>query len=295
MNKRKINQKKFKDNIIALNELPIYNKFIEPFINNHSPKKKNKRETLREFDIEKWGSLLRYFSKKDKNFSIHDVNDYFFSKENKLFPLWNGKNFILQNEKEIIKIQNNIYYKVLTKYLKNINSLVELGAGYGSHFFKLAEKKKIKKLKLIAGELTKSGVELMRILKKKMRIDAEIGYCDIYRGTTKELKIPKHSLIYTSYAMFYKRKLDAKFVNFFLSLKPSYVIHFEPIYEHMDKNTFYHVLCRKYMKDNDYNVNLLSVLRECEKKDKIKIVHEDRMCFGGNPFLPFSVIIWKKK
>ena len=288
-------KKKLKSNEITLNELPNYYSFLEPLINNLSKKKtKNKKEVLREFDTEKWGTLLDYFSKKKEKFSINDINEHYFGKRNKLFPIWEGKKFILQNQKKIIKIQNNIYYNILAKYLKNTKSLVELGAGFGSHFFKLAEKKKFKKLKLAAGELTKSGVKIMRILSKKMSINAKIGYCDIYRGTKKELKIPANSIIYTSYAMVYKRTLDAKFINFFLSLKPSYIIHFEPIYEHMKKKTFHHILCRKYMRDNNYSLNFLSVLKKYEKKNIIKIVYEDKMIFGGNPFLPFSVIIWKK-
>ena len=49
---------------------------------------------------------------------------------------------------------------------------------------------------------------------------------------------------------------------------------------------------RKYLELNDYNRNLLSILREAETKGVIKIVEEIPQIFGSNPFLPLSIIAW---
>ena len=52
-------------------------------------------------------------------------------------------------------------------------------------------------------------------------------------------------------------------------------------------------MCRKYIKMNDYNTNLLTILKKAEKAGRIEIIEEKKNVIGSNPFLPISIIAWR--
>jgi hypothetical protein len=54
-----------------------------------------------------------------------------------------------------------------------------------------------------------------------------------------------------------------------------------------------HYLWKKFTEINDYNRNLITVLKKFEKKGLLNILHEDKHSFGLNAFNPGSYIIWK--
>ena len=49
---------------------------------------------------------------------------------------------------------------------------------------------------------------------------------------------------------------------------------------------------RRYIEVNDYNTNLLTVLRDARDAGTIQILEERAAVFGANPLLPASVLTW---
>ena len=82
-------------------------------------------------------------------------------------------------------------------------------------------------------------------------------------------------------------------IDYIRKLQPKYCIHFEPCYEYHDSNTIYGLLCKKYIEVNDYNRNLIVILRQAQKDGKIKILEQQKNVLGSNPLFPFSVIVWE--
>ena len=122
------------------------------------------------------------------------------------------------SESKINEIHMELYEKVLMKYFKKSETIVEIGAGYGSKILQIASIKNFSKNKFIAGELTYQGQELIKKLASNMSLDVNVGYCDILNGDFSELKIPKNSIIYSSYSAHYvpdfKKSLYKNFISF---------------------------------------------------------------------------------
>ena len=49
---------------------------------------------------------------------------------------------------------------------------------------------------------------------------------------------------------------------------------------------------RRYIELNDYNRNLLGLLRSFEKVGQIRLLEHRPCVFGGQPFNPTSIIVW---
>jgi hypothetical protein len=71
------------------------------------------------------------------------------------------------------------------------------------------------------------------------------------------------------------------------------VINVEPCYEHCEGKTLLGLMRRRYIEVNDYNTNLVTVLREQRDRGVIDILEELPAVFGSNPLLAASVIVWR--
>lgn len=241
---------------------------------------KNKKEVLREFDKEKYFRALKFFKKK--NPSLHDVDKFFYNKK---------KEFLL------LKKEKKIMINIIKKYCKDSNGITELGCGYGSKSLELIKNKDFKKKNFYLLDISKNAISLIKLLLlnyKKIKKKINLGTCDFYNGKLENNNIPSNTVVFTSYALHYKKKLTDKFIKSILKLNPLYVIHFEPIYEHYLKNSKKNYCIRNYFLKNDYSVNLLSIIKKYQKLKKINIIIEKKSVFGVNKFLPFSIIVWKK-
>lgn len=75
--------------------------------------------------------------------------------------------------------------------------------------------------------------------------------------------------------------------------RPKIVFHFEPIYEYRNKDTLLHYMWKRYTQVNEYNINLLTLLKDFEKKGQIRIDLEVPHVLGLNAFNPGSFIVWQ--
>ena len=185
----------------------------------------------------------------------------------------------------------------ITKFSKNLNNIVDLGCGFGSKSLALIKKKAFYKKSFLLIDIAPNGIEIIKLLiksTKKIIPKIKLEVSDFYEQKNIKTKIPINSLVFTSYSLHYKKKLNEKFLKLILRIKPKFVIHFEPIYEHYNKNTKSHKKIREYILENNYSLNLLSILKKYEKQKKIKIIYEKKNVFGVNKLLPFSIIVWQR-
>ena len=109
------------------------------------------------------------------------------------------------------------------------------------------------------------------------------------------LDIPEGALIYTAYAAQYVQPVTDELVKGLIALRPSAVVHVEPVYEHCDPSTLLGLLRPRYIEVNGYNRNLSTILHHHEQLGSLEIIQESVPGFGPNPLLAASVIAWKPR
>lgn len=273
---------------IEFKNLKDYSDLPDLIKNLTTKKLKTKKEVLREFNTEKWGSILDYL-KSDPNKKLYEV-DMFMEDFNKTNAFFYNNQFLLGSGKEIFDMHIGLYAKVMKDYIKDSSCLVELGAGYGSKILNISQRKEFSHLPLYAAEYTSNGCESMKILAKRMNRNIEVGKCDFKELTIDNIMIPEGGIIFTSYAVHYAQKLSSKFIDYIKALKPRVVIHFEPIYEYHNNDKFGQ-MCKKYIEINDYNLNMGTIFNKKMQSKEINL-KEKKNVLGGNPFLPLSVAKW---
>ena len=273
--------------IIEFNDLikltPWVNRILG--LETYSIKKKSKVDILREYDVDKWGSVL---NNSQNDFSLNSM-DTIFEDFNSKMPFYYNNFFYHASGYEILQKHLDFYEKHISKELNGANAIVELGAGYGSKILNLSKRNIFANKDLYAAELSDSGCLLMQKVAKKENIDLFIGKCDLSDLKLDQINIPENSIIFTSYALHYVKKLDGSFIDFFKKFKPKAVFHFEPCYDHYSELTFHGLMCKRYIELNDYNKNMLSVFNSDKNIELTTIKNK----LGFNPFLPISLIKWK--
>lgn len=277
---------------ITLNDLPQYSPdWVKRLLGfeKWAVRQKNEAEVIREFEIEKWGVLLKKI-KEIQGITLEKVENLHASLATE-HAFFDSGEFLVGSRREIEGRHLDLLADGIRPHLAGASALVELGAGYGSRILALSERKEFSGLKLYAYEFTESGQELTRVLARAMNKDIEVGYCDFRKLKIKGASIPEDAVIFTSYAVHYVPELSMGFVGFLAQSRPRAIVHFEPCYEHYATDSLHGMMCRRYAELNDYTRNLVTVLEAAHDREEIAI-RMRRNIFGSNPFLPISVIEW---
>lgn len=280
----------------TINDLPKFSEWphrllgLTPF----EQRQKSHHELLREFEREKWGPILKAMQKNPANASIQTVNNYWYSERPKHELITVNKEIKASTPPQTRNLTLDTIKSLLLRYLPS-ESLVELGAGFGDMFIDIALDPAFENLDFFAGEFTKSGQKLLKIIAENEKLNCTIGQCDFNQNPMIDFTIPNQSIIYTVTATMYIPKLQDHFMEQLLQYNPKYVVHLEPCYEHLDESELLGSLCKKYFQLNDYNQNLVSLIKSYEQKGKIEILENKPSVIGPNPFLPLSVIVWRPK
>ncbi len=247
-------------------------------------------DTLREYDQDKWGNLLARLRDNDDQISISEIDRMNFGDDSPV--LYSSANdFELRSIMEVQKRYLDLIADALLVYLP-ASALVELGAGYGSVLLALAQRDRFAGLPLIAGEYTKTGLQLIEKLALAQNLEVTTGYCDFSARRVTDLAIPKDALIYTSYATSCVSELGEELIRSLAAFQPKAVVHVEPCYEHCDHSTVLGLMRRRYIEVNDYNTNMIDLLHDQQALGRVKILREDPAVFGMNPLFAASIVIW---
>jgi hypothetical protein len=254
-------------------------------------RKKTMTEVTREFDREKWGNLLDRYRATGGKAAIDVVEAWMLeSIAPNLCTI--GERFELLTASQAL----HRHYEVVAQTLHDLlpaNSIVDLGAGFGSAIMRLAVNSLFRGVPMYAAEFTSSGVELMKQLATSAGISLRIGHCDLSSESLTDLSVPEGSIVFTCMAACYVPQIEDKFVSAFCEFRPKAVVHFEPCYEHCDAQTLTGALRRRYIELNDYNRNLVSLLHRHAAAGAIRILKEVPAVVGVNPLLPISILVWE--
>ena len=254
-----------------------------------------KRRTLedveREFGKEKWGTLLERGGRE--SLSLDAVESWANPSGSPILALVDG-NWTLAAAGEL----RARYVEFVARALSRVprpSALVELGCGYGGLLLRIARTPAMSGLPLFAADYAESGVELVRRLAKAENLSVETSTCDLGASPITNLRPPAGCLVYTSYAAHYLARVDDRFLDAITLLRPTAVVHCEPVYEHCDEGSLLGLMRKRYIEINDYNTNLLTVLRAAASQNRVEIIEASGPSFGVNPLLSASTLIWRPR
>ena len=279
--------------LIDLNDLPKYSPWPTRLLglSDWTQKSRSEKLVLREYG-EKWGDLLQDYE-KHKFANLLEAMNYLFYKH---FPSY----FLFHIGEQIYYAENNdlfwdFFYSeitgILAEYLRPDGTLVELGCGWGRNLFYALRMKLCKNA--IGGEFTERGLMLGKLIEKQFDLPIDFFHFDYYNPAAELEHKLKGAVIFTHNSIEQINCIPEKTILALIKSKPIAVIHLEPIYEHCKENTFLHCLWKRYTELNDYNRNLLTVLKRFEKQGQLKITIEKPHALGLNAFNPCSFIVWE--
>lgn len=241
--------------------------------------------------MDKWGPLLSR-AEAEPGFGLAEAEASELDPETPV-PFFDAGRIQLVPYHVVRARQTELYAEVLGRHIDGASALVELGAGYGSKILRLSAVDRFSALPLHAAELAPSGQQLITLLAERAQRRVAVGACDFREATLTGMSVPENAIIYTSFAAHYVPELTERFVDWLAAFRPRVVVHFEPCLEHMGSESLHDLLCRAYILRNDYNRNLVGVLRAAERAGTARIVDERRKVMGANPLFPLSVLAWR--
>lgn len=249
---------------------------------------KTKAEIDREYGRDKWGSLLAELDKDPGGWTLQRADEFFLGGTETAFSegerLYAG-DALAAHERYLAAIEQR-----LAPFLP-AHTVVELGAGYGSVMLGLARRKAFGDASLIGAEYAASGVQCLSRLAQAEGLRADAGGCDFTLPRLTELDIRPGALVYTCMAVPCVPELPDSFVDGLVRLRPAVVVHIEPCIEHFGTSLL-GLLRTRYTQLNDYNRNLLSLLRRRESAGDLRILAEEKCFFGENCLMPCSLVAW---
>lgn len=277
----------------GLEDLPRYSPWPARLLGlqSWSPTPKTAAEVTREYDRDKWGEVWRRIRDRQGGVRLADVESWQGDPARECL-IWEGGRWDVMSASAARIRYFDWLASVLKPYLP-ASAVVELGAGYGSVLLGLARRGFFGSSRLLAGEYTASGLESLRALARAEGLKVESGRCDLAQRPICDWGVDHDALVYTSYAACYLPHMTEQFVRGLLDLRPARVVHVEPLYEHCQGCDLLSLLRRRYIEANDYNRNLLDVLRDAASRGMIDLEHVGEPGFGANPLLAASVVVWR--
>lgn len=271
-----------------LNDLPQYSSWVAELLNDNTNKRlKDQQQIIREFGLEKWGSLLGKW--KASPCGVDTVRSWGIPPESINAALVDGQLMLMTAAES-----HDYYVGLIQQALRESPSrhLVEIGCGYGSVLFELIKRGNASYESVMGLEYTEQGVELAQNLANWHKYEVTIGQGDFNAANISNLEIMPDSDIFTSYAFHYVRDSALALSNI-IKLNPRRVLHFEPIFQHYNEKTILGLLQKRYLEVNDYNSSLRQELMRLSNEGAIEIIKEVPMVFGANCLLPASLLIWR--
>jgi hypothetical protein len=282
---------------IPLNDLPRHNAWIKRLLGLEPTRRyeKSHESVWREWEADRWGPLLSVVRTRPGT-TVREAEELVSSHEGHPADacLLKGGTLRCMPAELAAEFHFETLAAAVEEHVSAASAVADLGAGFGGKILRLAARPAFRDKPLYAAELTPSGRELIALLARNAGLEISVGPCD-FRSLSLGIELPPGAVIFTSYATASVPELPEDFPRFLAGLAPSYVVHFEPVFEHCDESTLIGLLSKRYIELNDYNRNLLTVLRRAESDGHLEIVKEEPAVEGVNPLMPASLLVWRPR
>jgi len=199
---------------------------------------------------------------------------------------------------KLVKITKNDYFKnqalmhlkILQDKIKPDDIVVELGCGNGFNLFRLQTLNL--KNNLEGYELTKEGTNYAKMINSHFNCNIKFGQLDL----TKDISSFDftNKVIFTHHSLEQIKYNTKDVVENLIKSKPKFVIHIEPVVE-LYGNSIRDLASKWYNKYSNYQNNLLTTLKNYEKKNLLEILDVYRTGCNSTALNESSVIQWAPK
>jgi SAM-dependent methyltransferase len=243
-----------------------------------------------EYDKEKYAALIAWL-KQHPNATCEDVKHQEVGNDlAKDFCVSYGDNLYQTTLGNAIEVFDDIVAVTLAPLMEEVDTVLELGCGYGFNLWKLHEKWPDKTY--IGGEYSQVGIAIARtVFSQHDNISVEpFNFYDdqypLFDTVTKD----STALVFTGHAL-EQLPSAAKPISVLATLGDFIhrCVHFEPVAE-LHNDSLLGLMRKRYAELNDYNRDLYSCI---ENHSGIEIVSTDIDVYGRVPFNPTSIITWQ--
>lgn len=273
---------------LNLDQLPKYSGWPKKLIDASEATKhiKNTKEIYREYETDKWASLFSLI--EHQAMGVDEVDSMQFSGSQQIPFSIGDELFVAKPLVTRVALAAMIANKIHSVRSED-GAVVELGAGTGAIIARLAKDSRFRDAEFYAGDFSPSSIKIIDYLAKAEAVTINTGLFD-FHAKASELNIPGNSIIFTSFAVAYIQGLDFQFWQRIVNYNPKAIIIVEPIYEHFTDQTVLGLLRKKYYECNDYNRNILSSIKDAERRNILTIDEVVENVIGINPLCPVSMI-----
>lgn len=256
-----------------------------------SPIERTQEKIDAEYDKDKYASCLAYYREHaQEGITVDHVR-----KEWEMRGLTSqkcvsfGEDLFLLSSSEFLSMNDRFLLEMLGSSVAEADIVVELGCGYGHNLWLLAQQ--FPKKKYFGGEYSAQAVTLAQELyRNSPSIHVEqFNFYDPTYPILDQIEKGRRVLVFTRHAI--EQLPSAANVCAVLPRyadKVAAVVHLEPLYE-PDGTSLLSLLRKRYTEVNDYNRDLLPLLRA---NPAVTVQEVQVNVFGLNPLNPTSVIRW---
>lgn len=260
---------------------------INEYLSNNNPwskrllglsdfqKKRDILQVEKEYNLDKYAKLLEFNLKTIEEYKIKEF-EIAGLKSGSIMPISFGDAIF----NVPLQVARNLYYGLIKSKIEKYSStnICELGCGYGYNLSYLSNK-------VYGGEYSKNAVKL------GVKLGMEVSEFNYYETESYNL-IKPDTTVFTTHSI--EQIPDATVIIKSLEKNKSkinYVIHFEPTVA-VERSTLFGLMRNKYMELNDYNRNLIEVLKS---NSNVEILELEYDIFGLVPLNSSNLIVWKFK
>jgi SAM-dependent methyltransferase len=265
---------------ISLDELPRWSPWPKRLLSleTWSVPLRDSKKIETEYNVDKYGALLRRFG--DTRSSAEVVRQAQFDLgDNGQLCVSKGLRLYTCRINAARKMERALVLDALRTHAANCQSIVELGCGYGFNLSLVRSQYPEKQV--CGGDFSDNAVTLGK------HLGMDVRHFDFYSESSYDFlsRLPHPILVFTCHAI--EQIPDATLVVKNLrrfSTTVARVVHLEPSYE-LQGDSLLGMMRRRYIEVNDYNRNLVSLVRSFSAT-----IEQDIL--GINPLNPTSRIEW---
>lgn len=277
---------------IPLNELPRWSVWPARLLGNE-PFKAQVRTTDKvadEYGKDKWQAALDAFTESGGKLEAPELRRQYYARDGgaQRAAVYRGK-IVAAYAPEISDWYDDLFAEWMQPSIAKARTVVELGAGFGQVLWALRQRFPGKLWR--GGEYTDSAVELAsRLYAPHPDISVEhVNFYDKSYAVIEKAEGP--IVVYTSQAL--EQIPDCSGVIETLGKyrdKIAAVFHLEPAFGLQDGETVLGLMRRRYLEINDYNRNLVDVLKA---HPDVRILRMEKDVIGWNAFNSLGMIHWE--
>lgn len=272
---------------VALDDLPRYSpwpaRLLQPTPTAHV---KSRSNVLREFNDEKWASLLAKLQAQDCP-SLTAL-------EALVSPP--GEERVYTDRGRLVRAPASRMQAAFLRHLRatveqygKMDVICELGGGAGNVLLHLARHTGLA-TRWLSYELTERGREITQLVAQAEGLPVTTCPLDFDAPIASDLICSGgRALYYSSFALAYCRN-PYPFLTALLEQRPAAVVLIEPIYQFLEPSSLLDLLGKRYLEQNDYSVDLWPAVQRLADEGRVQTVHTDVNFFGHNPLCPVSAI-----